>query len=183
MRNDYFSPATKNVLILQCGVVDCAPRPLPRWLRGIVSFLPALFQKPVVSFIHNNRPRIQKAGFIFHKTPPLLFTNVYQDFLESVKNLERVYVFNIPPTNRKIEKHSPGFTKSIIAYNQIIEDAVKKISQNNIFLLDVYKEITSIKGTKTLINEEDGHHITVKGHELYAKLILEREREFPLLNP
>ncbi|MBF0405899.1 MAG: hypothetical protein HQM10_00990 [Candidatus Riflebacteria bacterium] len=180
LRNDYFSQDAKNIFILQIGIVDCAPRPLPKLLRGFVGVLPDVLQKPIVRFIHNNRARIQKAGFVYHKTPPALFETVLNELMERIKKLDRIYVFNIAPTNKKTEKHSPGFTRSVMQYNEIIKSVIQRHSSPNIFLIDVFNNINNPSRISQYINKEDGHHITVEGHELYTKLLLENEKLFPI---
>ena len=62
-KNDigYFT-GKKDVLIIHEGVVDCAPRPLPLFVRNSISRLPAILKSRIVRFIHNNRRQMLKPG-------------------------------------------------------------------------------------------------------------------------
>ena len=89
-------------------------------------------------------------------------------------------VVNIAPTTPEIEAHSPGLMQGISEFNELLARAVSDARSPNIVVVDVYNAIaTSPDGVATCINARDGHHITPRGHELYARLIaqaLTRER-------
>src|ERR1051326_4751730 len=67
--HEYIS-ARKDVLIIHDGVVDCAPRPMPRPVRDLISQLPGFIRKKIITIIHNNRSRLLRSGFRY------LFTSV-----------------------------------------------------------------------------------------------------------
>lgn len=172
----YFAKPMADVLVIQGGVCDCAPRPIPFWLRRCISRLPELLKARIIKFIHNNRARLQRAGS-WRETPPAEFKVRFQEWLEhAVCNVGQVYVINIAPTNDEIEAHSPGFRHSIELYNGLIQQAVEAVNATNLGLVDVHAHIlTQMEPLDYYVNKKDGHHVTVAGHRLYSELILQKE--------
>lgn len=163
------------ILIIQCGVCDCAPRPIPPLVRRFIGKLPLRLKKSIVTFIHNNRSKIQRICF-WRTTSILDFESTYFKLLEEGnKSFQSVYVINIPPTNSNTEDQSPGFSASILAYNSAIFEVIKRLGASNIYLIDVFSKIKNSNNIDHFIVKADGHHITKAGHDLYAQLILEKE--------
>ncbi|MHB8109780.1 MAG: SGNH/GDSL hydrolase family protein [Syntrophorhabdaceae bacterium] len=167
----YFS--TKgDLLIIQCGIVDCAPRPIPTGLSRFLMKMPKRVQGHVRDFLHKHRPQMLSAGFSFRHLMPDEFTHALFWWLAGAqRDFKKVCVINIAPTNEQTEKHSPGLSESISQYNRIIETEINKARWHNVRLIDVHSAIS--RDIPKYINEKDGHHITVEGHELYARLINE----------
>lgn len=178
--SNYFGDFGEKVLILQCGVVDCAPRPIPAWLRRKISKLPGIVRTPIVEFLHNNRSKILNTGVKWKATFPYRFKSIYRSWLrQAVNEFSRVYIFNILPTIDSIEKHSPGFGRSIKEYNNLIGDTVSFVQTDNLCLIDVYKLIMEDNyNIEKFINNKDGHHLTIEGHKLFRDLFIEREKDF-----
>jgi lysophospholipase L1-like esterase len=109
---------------------------------------------------------------------PERFAAVYRQLLtKAVPEFDRVYAINIAPTNTAMEEHSPGLSKSIQIYNQLIKQAAESADASNLHLIDVHAAISAGKeGTDHYIIKSDGHHITQAGHDLYASLILACEK-------
>jgi hypothetical protein len=175
-RHIFYFSCKGNILILQIGVCDCAPRPIPLWLREYVSRLPSFLRKPIVRFLHNYRATIQKLGIYWQNTKPQVFEKKVKDFVSlAEKNFERVYIINIAPTNSETEKHSPGFGLQISNYNKILHNVAKTTSGSNIKFVDIHREIAADpQGIQKFINK-DGHHLTSSAHELYLNEILKVE--------
>ena len=51
---DYISEK-KDILIIHEGVCDCAPRPIPSWLRRTISKLPLFLKTRIIGFLHAKR--------------------------------------------------------------------------------------------------------------------------------
>ena len=66
-------------------------------------------------------------------------------------------------------------------YNGLIEQSVRATGKENIRLIDVHAAIQqSENGIRRFINQNDGHHITAEGHQLYADLLVAMlQRECP----
>lgn len=166
----YFA-ASCEVLVIQCGVVDCAPRPVDRTTRGIVSRLPPVARQPIVDFLHRKRAAILSYGFLFRITEPAAFESLYGRWLAEAAALATVvFALNIAPTRPQTESHSPGFARSIEMYNEIISRSVQRVSRN-VFAVDVYSAIKSEPGGTDRYISADGHHISPAGHRLYADLL------------
>lgn len=160
------------ILILQLGIVDCAPRPLGPRLRATVGMLPTRVRRPIIRFLHNNRSRILRSGLGSRFTSPKMFRRLYREWLRRITaQTHMTFVINIAPTTEAIETHSPGLSASIALYNSIIREAVDECNTPSIRLIDVHDAIAKEKVDK-YVNVNDGHHITRAGHRLYADLIL-----------
>ncbi|HNQ77846.1 MAG TPA: SGNH/GDSL hydrolase family protein [Acidobacteriota bacterium] len=161
------------IVVIQCGVVDCAPRPLPSLMRRALGYFPGIVRKPVVKFLHDNRALILKKGLGTRLTSPSKFGKRLRAWIEEASaSHDMVLVINIAPTNQKTEDHSPGFSASINRYNEIIRAAVSSVGRANVVQVDVNRAISDeINGLDTFVNAGDGHHITRKGHILYGKAL------------
>lgn len=165
-----------DVMIIQCGVCDCAPRPIPEKVRKRVSRMSTFFKNMVVKFIKYNRARIIKNIGYWRLVEENEFFHHYMELLKkSVNRYDRIYIINIAPTNEKTEKHSPGFMEGINIYNAIIQKMVKELNAPNVFLINAYDIIQKQNNLNDYIIEEDGHHIKPITHELYAKAIIQLE--------
>jgi lysophospholipase L1-like esterase len=175
MDAEAFGSAGGDLCLLQCGVCDCGPRPVPRWLRNRIDRLPGRVKRRIIRFLHDHRARILRAGLAWRDTPPEEFRRLYQEFLAGVvKEFRRVVAINIAPTTEAMDRHSPGLAASIERYNGLIREAVAAVGGENLRLADVYGAITGTPGgIERHVNASDGHHITAEGHRLYARLILE----------
>jgi len=172
----YFLEVAGDILIIHCGICDCAPRPIPKSLRDSISRLPVVIRNPIVKFLHKFRSKLLRLGLSWRVVDPERFREIYQAFLQkAVKEVPYVCVINIAPTTPKNDEHSPGLSSSIELYNKIIKDIVDSISTNNLFLLDVHSEILSRENAlEIFINKTDGHHLTKEGHLFYADLFLRK---------
>ncbi len=173
---DKYYIGKEGILIIQSGVVDCAPRPLPIFLREIVSLTPEFLKWRIVKFLHNNRAKILKAGLGTKPTSPKKYRLTMEKWIKSAIEIEKIiFVINIAPNTDEIEKHSPGFRKSIKLYNQILESVITEINSQKVILIDAYSAIKEKdKEVKFLINQKDGHHITKDGHLLYSELLFDK---------
>lgn len=163
-----------DIIIIQAGVVDCAPRPVPNRIRKLISFLPEKIKVCIIRFLHNNRSKLQKLGFKYFRTNIKKFKEVYSLFInDALKHCNNLYIINIAPTNDEIEHHSPGFKDSIYRYNTALYEIIKNTKSDKLKLVDVYKTLNNqeIKVDKYIF-KEDGHHITIEGNKLYAEFLI-----------
>lgn len=172
----YFGDACA-IVILQCGIVDCAPRPASARMRIWIGRLPWRIQKSVIAFLHNKRARILKAGFCWRITEPSRFTEKYTELLRGASGeSEQIIAVGIAPTTPEMEKHSPGLSQSIAQYNQLIHSAVQTACAG-VQYVDVHRAILMHhEGVTRFIDAADGHHITAEGHRLYSALLLDAIR-------
>jgi hypothetical protein len=134
----------------------------------------------VAKLLHTYRPNILQSGFSWRHIMPKEFKATLVKWLTIAReDFNRIYVLNIAPTNEAIEAHSPGLTSSIKLFNKLIFKSVQSVATEHIYLVDVHEAIrSSAPGMTTFINDRDGHHITLEGHKLYARLIETYEAEY-----
>lgn len=170
----YFPADVGSIVVIQCGIVDCAPRPIPPSVRERISRLPVALRWVVAKFLHFSRPILLRLGFRWRATELEVFAGVLSAWLHKASSgATRVYVINIAPTPANVDAHSPGLADSIVAYNRVINDTAVR---NGATVVDVFAAIADDKEEPaTYVNPVDGHHITPRGHRLYADLILAAE--------
>lgn len=155
--------------VLQVGIVDCAPRPIPKELRRVIGRLPSSVGTPTISFLHNNRPRIQGLGLRWRNTRPRRFASSFQQILNAVQSYsEQVYVLNICPTSEPTASHSPGLSESIQLYNGFISDAVAA-APTFVHLIDVHGTVSKDPDRCLL---PDGIHLSCDGHDEIFRALL-----------
>lgn len=166
-----------DVLIIHCGICDCAPRPIPPVIRRIISRTPAFLSKHIICFLHKNRAALLKRGFCWRNTNPENFEKALNTWiLHAANNFKRIYVIGIAPTNSTTENHSPGLSASIIEFNQMMQRCVLLSEMPQIVFIDAKKNIEySNSPIDEYILKEDGHHLTAKAHEAYFSWIRDHE--------
>lgn len=175
----YIDRDERQVLILQFGVVDCAPRPLPRLLRGILSRSPKFVREPVIQLIHAYRPFLLRAKISFRFTPPGIFEQMLATWLDNAADAyDSVMVMGIAPTNSVTEAQSPGFMASIHRYNEIMRRTVESRDQPHLQFIDIHGAI--LKEGESGLVDEDGHHLTLSAHRLYAQLLFNARRRISI---
>jgi hypothetical protein len=173
--NPYFGDEV-GVLILHCGVCDCAPRPLSPWERAFVSRLPDPMRERVVRVVHRFRATLVQARNL-RIVPPQKFRRIYRDWLpNAAQHAKRTYVINIAPTNADTERRSPGFGENIRLYNDIIAETVRELGTPSTTLIDIHRVIeSSPDSVDAWVLREDGHHITERTHRAIFEQIRDRE--------
>jgi hypothetical protein len=172
----YFGTPTHQALVIQCGIVDCAPRPVPAFLRKLIGKLPGPVRAPITGFLHRARPWFLTVGLSWRMTAPHQFAKVLSRWLEHATSQNaRVYVVNIAPTVPSIAAHSPRLKENIVAYNALIAATVAAAPPGSAALIDVHDAITQRGDVTVFVSPSDGHHITGEGNRLYSELILKHE--------
>lgn len=166
-----------DIIIIQTGIVDCAPRPIDQKTRDKIGRLPSIVKSIIVKYIHKNRRKILQKGNSFVRTSKDLYYNTIKTLMtKAASDYKKVYVVNICPTNSKTEEHSPGFTKNIDEYNSLIKNAIENVSERNIFLIDINKYINEKRSEiDHYVLKEDGHHISALTHKIIAEMLIEHE--------
>lgn len=170
----YFGLKKSQIIIIQCGVVDCAPRPIPKKTRNLLGKLHGRIRTPISKFLHLLRPLLLGSGIFWRLTDEGQFSTLLSRWLDHAEhNYNHVYVINIAPTTRATSSHSPGLEDSINSYNELIKSAVGK--RTGVSLIDANSVISKSNGIEDFIAKSDGHHINMRGHRLYADLITQLE--------
>lgn len=179
LEDEEYLTGERDILIIHEGICDCAPRPVSKRLRNVISVLPGFLKTRIISLLHNNRAAILKRGMGSYLVEKKRYEEILTKWLSNAKmNYKRIYIFNIAPTNKQIEEHSPGFSGSIDAYNKIISKVVLEQNDNRIHLIDVHSIIKKTENIDELITKDDGHHLTAEAHKLYADCLINLESTF-----
>ena len=171
----YFGPVSTAIAIVEAGIVDCAPRPIPPVARRAIGLLPTPIRQAAVRVLHSQRSRLLNAGSVWRVTSPQRFERTLHRWLQELAGVaSRVYVLNIAPTTEAMEQHSPGLSRSIEQYNEIIARTTANTGEN-VELVDVHSAVRAAPdGLARYVNKVDGHHLTRDGHSMIAGLILAR---------
>lgn len=157
--------------LLQSGIVDCAPRPVADSTREKIGKLPSFIRKRIIKYLHNNRTKIVLKRF-YVRTDLSTFQKEYEASLAILKKCyEHTFCVNICPAPESFEKVSPGVTKQIENYNQVIQAAASAAGAK---LVDVNAMIRSGGDIYDYIVRDDDHHITALTHEWIHANVLEQ---------
>lgn len=167
----YFYQNRKDVLIIHCGICDCAPRPVSLRFRKIISVLPSFAKNRIIKFLHDNRARLFSYGIKFYNTKSSEFEYILKKWIDNAKEKYKlIYVINIAPANAKYEIHSPGTMESIRNYNQIIRNVVDSYADTNVFSMNTFELIQRNEhNIDEYLHKLDGHHITSLTHHIIAE--------------
>lgn len=148
---NYYKVLNPICVIIQCGIVDAAPRAFSRLEMDIIKkFKLFRLTKPWVSFLRKYRS--------VHYVNPTEF----KQLLKQIKNeFNNTYFFTIGiiPSSLDYEKQLPNVTKSIDTYNAI---------------LATYSNFISLEEIPRDGILEDHHHINGLGHDFIYNKILEK---------
>lgn len=178
----YFGNIENDILIIQSGIVDCAPRPISKTMRRYVGKIPVqAIKTKVIKYLHEHRADLQRMrSQPCRFTDPMKFKVTYRSWLnQAINEFPRVYLVNIAPTIDSISEHSPGLRSSIEIYNEIIKEVVESFPSDRAILIDVFGSIRrDADQICKYIASDDGHHITFEGYQLYADLIIRFEATY-----
>lgn len=145
-----------NIIIVQSGIVDCAPRTLTRREKNLIENLPFVgrFIYPIIKRYNKQIRKWRNAKL---STEELYRSNVKK--IISLFDGKPVYFIGILPASKEYEKIVPGITKSIITFNNILKQEAK----GNYINMDTISQ-SDILGCH--------HHLSISGNEyLYKKII------------
>lgn len=177
VQDQFYFGVLGDVVIFQCGIVDCAPRPVSPRMRRCLAKMPKPVLSVAINFLHKYRHMLLRSGLLWRITPPARFKQVLKQLLEiASQSFKKVYVINICPTIDTIEAHSPGLSASIYEYNRLISEIIGTLHSDTFVFIDINHLISeSDQGILSYINAIDGHHITKMGHRLIYKTLLIHE--------
>lgn len=157
----YYKMFYPDVVIIQSGIVDCAPRPFTLFeeeffkLDFFTKFCKAILKRLTGNWLRN----VRKVAW----TPPKMFRLYCIKFKETYPNIP-VLALGILPPRREYELQLKGITKRITQYNNIL----KEIFGDN------FIDMSSIPDSGIM---SDHHHMTVIGHQFVYDKITQRLSE------
>jgi len=150
-QSSYYVDLKPDLTFIQCGIVDCAPRPFRKLETRIINKLKLRFLfKPFVKWLVKNRGYKYTKIKTFDNTIKELLSNQFQNY----KN----YAIGILPASVEYEQKLKGITQSINDYNNVL-----KSNYTNHFI-----DNTDFPKNGLL---SDFHHLNAKGHQFIFKKI------------
>lgn len=156
----YLSP---NIVTIQLGIVDCAPRLFGRYTGIMIDFLPNLIKKVIIKSASKNRKKITKR---FPKTyvPKEKYRKNIEKIVEIIQKMgAKPILIEICDTTEEKKKRSHNFEKNIKDYNTILKEIA---TEKDIHLIELFN-----KGEAIILS--DGIHLNKKGNEFLTNKILE----------
>lgn len=148
---NYYKILKPEILILQCGIVDCAPRAYGKIEMEIIRKIKLYrFTKLFLPYLRKKRAHTYTSLKLFKKT---LIE------MKNIVNADSFYSLSILPSNPDYEKLLPGISKNINDYNEVLFSNTNFIDLSNIPKEGILK---------------DHHHINAIGHEFIFNTILRK---------
>jgi len=156
---------TLNIAILQCGIVDCAPRPITYVLSPFLRSLPVVGPKILAVLVKHRRGLQNLCSY--NVTSKGRFKKEYASIIYTCHSVQiRTLAVGMPLPSFSIEHRSPGFRRSANIYNELIRDVIPES------FCDIEQHMTESLRESLLLS--DGHHLTEAGHRFYAEKLLEQ---------
>ncbi|MCK6604144.1 MAG: SGNH/GDSL hydrolase family protein [Bacteroidia bacterium] len=145
-----------DVVIIQLGIVDSAPRLLYNWERFSLQKLPSFASARYIKIIKKYRERNINNTFV----PPEKFELNIKTYLDRclIRNVKRVLYVGICYPDKDMIIKNPFIGESVNLYNKILENTAK---DNKVFKL-----IFPLDARKSNGIYADGYHPNQTGHEL-----------------
>jgi len=144
-----------DLIIIQLGIVDCAPRRFRMWEMKLIFKLPSVVKLPVLTFLKKNRDQSVDRAYVnlenfisnitcFYKLaqPPIIFIKIL-------------------PASEQFISINPKIKTIIQSYNRALDNLSSKLDQ--FYVLDVPEKIVS------QITLDDGYHLNKKGHQFISQ--------------
>ncbi|MGV8879143.1 MAG: SGNH/GDSL hydrolase family protein [Sphingobacteriaceae bacterium] len=147
-----------DVLVVQIGVVDCAPRLLSKLENKVIARFPLFLAKRIIQYLKKNRIQSEHRSYVM----PSKFELNILNFFNRYPNTNIIYI-KILPASAKFISSNPYIGVAINKYNSIIDVCASK-----------YKNVHLIELNDLNIEDytlEDGYHLNKEGHLLISNLI------------
>jgi len=156
---EYYHP---DLVITQIGITDCSPRLLKRdrKVTKIVNELPYFISKLIYDFVRKTKGRTIKNNDL----SPIEFKKCWINYIERAKLLNtQIICIKIGFVSNQFSKQNPMVCKSIVIYNEVLDELSLKYSNFSVIIPFSQNEIDKIS--------VDGYHIAEEGHNIvYEKL-------------
>lgn len=158
-QTSYYKCYNPDIVIVQSGIVDCAPRALGKIEREIINssrILSAIFNRFFpLNFVRRYRHVTLTRDDIFKQ-------NAHQ-IIETFSGSKLIWIGILPASNQ-YEKMLPGISNNIKKYNEIITSEIKVFGAS--FIATDMMQMDLIM--------TDHHHLNKNGHKwIFERLIIE----------
>ena len=150
-------------VVIQLGIVDCAPRPLRPSERGLLEYIwPRLLRDRIVQFLHENRATIIEHRGLIQRTNIISFKEHFRRLLEDCLAVtNRVAILPIFPATEPILARNPRLAAEIDKYNEVMRSDPRAV------MFDV-GEVFDGASIEALSVAPESVHLNQRGHELMA---------------
>ncbi|MBT8326545.1 MAG: hypothetical protein KJP21_02400 [Bacteroidia bacterium] len=142
----YYKSFSPDVVVLQAGIVDCAPRALRKSEQKLLKRIPVI-GKMLLKVVSSNSTRLRKLRKIAYTNLGNFHT--FNLRLKELFNKSEVIAISIMPAGNEYEKRVPGITSNIISYNQVLKDCFTTVGD---------------KASLDMLMS-DFHHLNKAGHQ------------------
>lgn len=149
---EYHHSFNPDIVIVQVGIVDCAPRFMTRLELEIIKKIPFLGRRLIKTLNNNAVRKYRNISYC----PPKAFENNIIKIHQTFKDRE-VYYIGILPATDTYESILPGIASNIKLYNKILSKQPGFLSMEKI---------------STTCIMSDHHHLNANGHSyIYSKIL------------
>lgn len=168
---DFIKP---EIVIVNVGITDCAPRILNEKKRKIVDGIKIDFVKnSIINYLKKNRTKL------ILKDPTKRFVTI-EVFEKEYKNIinyltpktQKIIFIGILNVSEDLERKSPGYLESVKLYNSVLSSGA---DNKKIYFLDVNKEFEQNNFNECRL--DDGYHFSVKGNSIVAGALFDILRQ------
>lgn len=153
---------TPDCLVLQIGIVDCAPRAITEMERRILDHAPGFFSRPLHRLVRRNYSRLIRARRLAYVPSEEFRHNLttLRDYFSAANFL----VVPIGPANAQYQKQNPLLAEAIHKYNAILGE---------VFADGLLSDTYSDTDPESLFMS-DNHHLSLEGHRVVATAVQRR---------
>lgn len=153
-------------VVIQVGIVDCAPRPLrPSERDALERIRPRLFRTAIVRFLHEYRAVIIRHRGLIQRMDIVSFKEQFRRLLEDCLAVTgRIAILPIFPATRSILARNPRVAAEIDKYNEVMRSDPRAV----MFDAD---EVFAGASIEALSVTPESVHLNQRGHELAAACI------------
>lgn len=154
-------------VVLQMGIVDCAPRPLTDEERDRLSRLrPEIFRRAVIRLLHVQRRQVIRWRGLIQRTPLALYAESFRRILEACYERDRqVAVLPIFPATTAILARNPRLALEIDTYN-----AAMRATDGRPAFFDAATLFRGLSADAVAVRPESVH-LNQLGHERLAEAL------------
>lgn len=163
---EYYEP---EIVVVQVGIVDCAPRYFRRWEKQLLDLIPVHTVSDGLFFLAKYlRSRSESRSYV---DKPTFRSNLESYCSRAEKaDVDRIVLVNILQPGTTYTEKNPRIEESITSYNAIIEDVADQFS-NAETLRPLADDPTVEKAMIEANTLSDGYHLNREGHRhLFKRL-------------
>ena len=153
-------------VVIQLGIVDCAPRPLRPSERDFLERIrPRLLRTAIVRFLHEYRATVIRYRGLIQRTDIVSFKEHFRRLLEDCLAVtNRVGILPIFPATESILARNPRLAAEIDKYNEAMRSDPRAV------MFDA-SEVFDGAPIEALSVAPESVHLNQRGHELMASQV------------